>query len=127
LLLSWKGDRPELYVNTFHREIPTLAALGMIEFASAAYGHFDHMAQLIAGVLALADDDPRRGRFDELRRHHAPDLRGGHHYVDSPRHANYVDAETYEKVLEQVRARVGLDPWRARTPTTRTAEPTGAR
>ena len=126
-LLSWKGGRPELYLNTFHREIPTLAALGMIEFASAAYGHFDHMAQLIASVLALADDDARRVRFDELRRHHAPDLRGGHHYVDSPRHANYVDAETYEKVLEDVRGRVGLDPWRERTPASRTAEPTGAR
>lgn len=126
-LLNWKGGRPEPYLNTFHREIPTLTALGTIEFASAAYGHFDHKAQLIAGVLALADDDPRRVRFDDLRRRHAPDLRGGHHYVDSPRHANYVEAETYEKVLEDVRARVGLDPWRERTPAPRTAEPTGAR
>ena len=84
----------------------------MIEFASAAYGHFDHMAQLVAGVLALSDDDPRRKVAAELRRTHQPDLRGGHHYVDSPRHANYVEAETYEKVLDDVRTRIGLNPWR---------------
>ena len=111
-LLPWNGGRPQLYLNLFPRDLPTLAVVGMIEFASAAYGHFDHMAQLVAGVLALSDDDPRRKVAAELRRTHQPDLRGGHHYVDSPRHANYVEAETYEKVLDDVRTRIGLNPWR---------------
>jgi hypothetical protein len=59
----------------------------------------------------LTDTDPRRHRFDALRASHRPDLRGGHHYVDSPRHANYVEAATYDEVLEQVRADVGLPVW----------------
>ena len=111
-LIEWQGGRPALYLNIFHREIPTLAAMGMIEFASAAYGHFDRMAQLLAGAWSLADSDPRRQRFDALRRSHRPDLRGGHHYVDSPRHANYVEAATYDEVLDEVRHEVGLPGWR---------------
>ena len=111
-LLEWAGGRPQLYLNVFPREVPTLAVLGMIEFASAAYGHFDHMAQLVADVLSLPADDPRAQRFAGLRASHTPDLRGGHHYVDSPRHANYVEAETYEKVLADVRRQAGLPDWR---------------
>ncbi|MDY7106399.1 MAG: NAD(P)-binding domain-containing protein [Actinomycetota bacterium] len=111
-LLTWADGRPQLYLNMFSRDVPTFAALGLIEFASASYGHFDHMAQLVADVFALDDGDVRRRRFDELRRTHRPDLRGGHHYVDSARHANYVEAETYEKVLADVREQAGLGAWR---------------
>ena len=34
-----------------------------------------------------------------LRESHFPDLRGGKAYIDSPRHAAYVDKETYRDVL----------------------------
>ncbi|WP_370327969.1 flavin-containing monooxygenase [Euzebya sp.] len=111
-VLAWRHGRSDLYLNLFPRDVPSLAVVGMIEFASAAYGHFDRMAQLVAGVLALDADDPRRARTDALRRTHHPDLRGGHRYVDSPRHANYVEAETYDRVLDEVRSRIGLGPWR---------------
>lgn len=111
-LLPWRHGRPELYLNIFPRQHPTLAVLGMIEFASAAYGHFDRMAQLVAAAWALPRDDDRWGTVARMRRTHQPDLRGGHRYVDSPRHANYVDAITYARVLDEVRDAWGLGPWR---------------
>jgi hypothetical protein len=32
-----------------------------------------------------------------------PDLRGGNHYVDSPRHANYVKVELFPELLADIR------------------------
>jgi hypothetical protein len=57
----------------------------------------------------------RTGRgLDELRQLRAsdePDLRGGHHYVDSARHVAYVDSATYQRVLAEIRDRFGFaDP-----------------
>jgi hypothetical protein len=43
----------------------------------------------------------------ELRRNDFPDLRGGHHYLDSARHANYVEAATYARTLASLRHRLG--------------------
>ncbi len=37
-----------------------------------------------------------------------PDLRGGKVYLDTPRNANYVDADTYRVVLADLRDRFGL-------------------
>ena len=37
-----------------------------------------------------------------------PDLRGGQAYLDTPRNANYVDADTYQVVLADLRDRYGL-------------------
>ena len=37
-----------------------------------------------------------------------PDLRGGRAYLDTPRNANYVDADTYQVVLADLRDRYGI-------------------
>ena len=40
-----------------------------------------------------------------------PNLRGAMNYVNSPRHANYVEVATYRRVLADLRARFGwFDP-----------------
>ena len=47
---------------------------------------------------------------DEWRRTKAeerPNLRGSAHYVDTPRHANYVDAAVYRRILSELRERFG--------------------
>jgi hypothetical protein len=96
-----------LYLNIFKRNIENLYVLGFIEFADAAYHRFDEMAQLIAYDICARDPDKQRLR--ELKRTHHPDLRGGMDYIDSPRHANYVETHTYQHVLAELRDSFGLD------------------
>jgi hypothetical protein len=110
-LFTWNQGRPELYLNVLHRSLVGLYVLGFVEFADAAYQRFDEMAQLVV-IDAYAH---RTGRgLDELRQLRAsdePDLRGGHHYVDSARHVAYVDSATYQRVLAEIRDRFGFaDP-----------------
>jgi hypothetical protein len=81
--------------------VDSFYVLGFIEFADAAYHRFDEMAQLVAVDLTAAGS--AKQRFAELKASHYPDLRGGMQYLDSPRHANYVETHTYQHVLAEVR------------------------
>ena len=107
-VLSSKGGRPDLYLGIFARSHPNLAALGFIEFASAAYENFDKMAELIVADATASPGSVTAGAFRRLKEIHHPDLKGGHHYVDSDRHSNYVDVNTYLKLLDRVKTKVGL-------------------
>jgi cation diffusion facilitator CzcD-associated flavoprotein CzcO len=108
-LLTWRGGRPSLYLNIFDRTHDGLAVLGFVEFADAAYARFEEMAHLIVLDITLRTlGGPQLDRWSAAKASDNPDLRGGKVYVDSPRHANYVDAETYQSVLADVRDRYGF-------------------
>ncbi len=107
-VLSVKGGRPDLYLGIFSRSRTNLAALGFIEFASAAYDNFDRMAELIVADATATPGSATAEAFGHLKANDHPDLKGGHHYVDSDRHSNYVDVKTYLKLLDKVREKVGL-------------------
>ncbi|HZD98867.1 MAG TPA: hypothetical protein VE132_12010, partial [Micromonosporaceae bacterium] len=80
-----------------------------IEFADAAYQRFEEMAQLI--VLDTTARELGGAVWSSWQARKAadqPDLRGGKTYLDSRRHANYVDAMTYQVVLADLRDRYGL-------------------
>jgi hypothetical protein len=66
------------------------------------------MAQLVA--IDLAATGAAKQRFAELKASHHPDLRGGMEYLDSPRHANYVETHTHQHVLAEVRDSFGWPP-----------------
>ena len=106
-LFEWRHGHPQLYLNIFNRNVDNLYVLGFIEFADAAYHRFDEMAQLIAYDIRATDSDKQR--LHELRQTHHPDLRGGMDYIDTPRHANYVETHTYQHVLAELRDSFGLD------------------
>jgi len=106
-LFEWKDNHPQLYLNVFHRTIDNLYVLGMIEFASAAYQRFDDMAQLVVGDLKATLTGEHKDRLRELKATHRPNLRGEMHYIDSPRHASYVEVHTYMHVLDQLRQEFG--------------------
>ena len=106
-LIEWKQNHPQLYLNVFHRSIDSLYVLGMIEFASAAYQRFDEMAQLVVGDIKARQSGEQKERLRELKATHQPDLRGEMEYIDSPRHANYVEVHTYVEVLASLRAELG--------------------
>lgn len=82
--------------------------VGFIEFADAAYERFEEMAQLVAMDLSLQGSD--LDTFTDMKRSHRPDLRGGAEYIDTPRHANYVETHTYQEVLATIREQFGVAP-----------------
>ena len=106
-VLATRGGRPDLYLSMFARNHPNLAALGLIEFAAAAYPTFDRMAELIVADATAAPGSRTAETFRRLKANHHPDLKGGRRYIDSDRHANYVEFDTYLKILKKVRAKVG--------------------
>ncbi len=110
-LFSWDQGRPDLYLNVLHRTLDGLYVLGFVEFADAAYQRFDEMAQLVVIDAYAHRTGTGLAELRQLRATDHPDLRGGHHYVDSARHAAYVDSVTYQRVLAEVRDTFGFaDP-----------------
>jgi hypothetical protein len=57
------------------------------------------MVQMIVADIHARESGVRRELLDKLRESHFPDLRGSKAYIDSPRHAAYVDKDTYHDVL----------------------------
>lgn len=96
---------PELYLNVAHRQHDDLFFLGLFETDGAAYPLLSRQGHIVAAAL---DRLPaaKRTAYDHRRTSTFPDPRGGRRYVDSPRHAIYVHAETYEKLLDREIARL---------------------
>jgi cation diffusion facilitator CzcD-associated flavoprotein CzcO/amino acid transporter len=110
-LLSWNAGHPQLYLNIFHRTLRGLAVLGFVEFASAGYQRFDEMAQMAAMDAWIEQSGAGLAQWRAMKAGDHPNLRGHIAYIDSPRHANYVDAEIYRRVLSDIRERFGwVDP-----------------
>lgn len=105
-LLTGEDGHHDLYLNLFSRKADTLYVVGFIALAGAAYERYDEMAQLVAMDLTL--EGPDKEEFAQQKRTHRPDLRGGMHYVDSPRHEDYVENITYQLELAKIRHRFGV-------------------
>lgn len=100
-LVDARGGRPDLYLNVFDRGRGDLFFLGLFETDGAAYPLLGLQAELVAEYLdACRHDVERARRFERRRARERPDLRGGRRYVDSPRHAYYVQADAYRRLLE---------------------------
>lgn len=106
-LLDWERGRPRLYLNMMSRELDSLYVLGFVEFAGAAYQRFDEMAQVIALDIRARETGEYREELRSLKQHDQPDLSGGIRYLDSDRHASYVEVETYVHYLADLRDRLG--------------------
>lgn len=106
-LFTWRQGHPELYLNILHRDLQGLAVVGFVEFASAGYQRFDEMAQMAAMDAWIRQSGLGAEAWSRMKAEDHPNLRGATHYVDSPRHANYVDVTVYRRVLSEVRERFG--------------------
>lgn len=106
-LFTWNQGHPDLYLNIFHRRYEGLTALGFIEFASAAYQRFDEMAQMIAMDAHIRASGNGLEEWTRMKTDDRPNLRGRMNYVDSPRHANYVDVDVYRRKLAAIREEFG--------------------
>jgi hypothetical protein len=107
-LFTWKEGRPDLYMNLFSREHPTLYSLGFMETNGGAYKLFDEMADLIARtILARAKGGKEAEAANQLIVNDRPDLSGGIKFVGSSRHATYVEIDAYRKQMKRIRKRLG--------------------
>jgi hypothetical protein len=104
-LLRWKAGHPQLYLNVFSREHDSLYVLGFIEFADAAYKRFDEMAQLVVMDIRARETGTHKADLARLKSDDTPDLSGGMRYLDSPRHASYVNSQAYQAYLAELRDR----------------------
>ena len=112
-LLTWRRGRPDLYLNLFSRELDSLYVVGFAEFAGAAYTRFDEMAQMIVIDIRARETGTHREELRRLKQGDRPDLSGGMRYVDSDRHAAYVQIDAYVDYLATLRDRfdwADLDP-----------------
>jgi len=102
---EWRDGRPQLYLRILSRKHPSLYFIGYAEFADAAYRRFDEMAQMVVIDIRARETGIHYEELLDLRRNDNPDLAGGHKYVDSPRHTNYIEVETYLNYLSTLRDR----------------------
>jgi cation diffusion facilitator CzcD-associated flavoprotein CzcO/spore maturation protein SpmA len=110
-LFEWVSGHPKLYLNIFHRKLRGLSILGFVEFADAGYQRFDEMAQMAVLDAYIEQSGEGLEMWLKMKAFDQPNLRGKMKYIDSPRHANYVDAPTFRRTLAEIRARFGwFDP-----------------
>ena len=102
---EWRDGRPQLYLRILSRKHPNLYFIGYAEFADAAYKRFDEMAQMVVIDIRARVTGINYPELLELRKSDNPDLAGGHKYIDSPRHTNYIEVETYLNYLAILRDR----------------------
>ena len=102
---EWKDGRPQLYLRIFSRKYENLYFIGYAEFADAAYRRFDEMAQMVLVDIRARATGKHYEELQKLKREDNPDLAGGHKYVDSPRHTNYIEVDTYLNYLAVLRDR----------------------
>jgi cation diffusion facilitator CzcD-associated flavoprotein CzcO len=102
---EWKDGRPQLYLRIFSRNYENLYFIGYAEFADAAYRRFDDMAQMVLLDIRARATGKHYQELLELKKSDNPDLAGGHKYIDSPRHTNYIEVDTYLNYLAILRDR----------------------
>jgi cation diffusion facilitator CzcD-associated flavoprotein CzcO len=102
--LSESGE--DFYLNIFPRSYPTLYVLGFFATAGAAYPILSKQCALLAAVLTAQETKSSAMRAFEEMRAKPLALNGGMRYLKSPRHAFYVQFESYLKELDRARARV---------------------
>ncbi len=101
-------------MTAFNARHDTLFTLGFLNTAAGVFEDFDRLAHLIANHLADQDRNPEKARkFSELIKAGQPDLSGGLRYVSSPRHAAYVQHDSFRAELEKLRRKMA---WPALTP-----------
>lgn len=105
---TWKGSRPDLYLNLFSRHDRSLYALGYMETNGGAYKLFDEMADLITRtIVARRHGGSAAAAVDRLVEHDRPDLSGGIRFVGSDRHSTYVEIAAYRKYMAKLREQLG--------------------
>lgn len=107
-LFDWKGDKLDTYLSVFNRHHEALFTLGFLVTNAGVYEDFDRLATMIACYARDRVEAPERAaRFRAHASADQPDLTGGLSFVDSPRHATYVEHEAFRLAVERTRKVMG--------------------
>ena len=112
-LFDWKGDKLDAFLSVFNRRHGSLFSLGFLVTDAGVYEDFDRLATLVACHARDRASDP--GRAARFRAHVTaarPDLSGGLHFVESPRHATYAEHDAFRRAVEGTRRAMGWPPLR---------------
>lgn len=105
---SWKGDRPDNYLQMFSRVNPQLFGLGFTETNGGIYKLFDGMADLIGqAICAQRDEAAEWAKLQKRMKAHTPDLTGGVKYIESDRHATYANIDALKAEFKKLRKHMG--------------------
>jgi hypothetical protein len=105
---SWKGDRPDNYLQMFSRVNKQLFGLGFTETNGGIYKMFDGMADLIGkNICAQRDDAATWTKLQSRMQDYTPDLSGGVKYVQSDRHATYANIDALGAEFKKLRKHMG--------------------
>jgi cation diffusion facilitator CzcD-associated flavoprotein CzcO len=106
--ISWRENRPDMFLNLFSRTDPTLYTFGFMETNGGAYKMFDEMADFVANAIATRGAGGTWAQtLNTLIATEQLDLTGGIKFAASARHATYVDSTTYRAQLRKLRTRMG--------------------
>jgi cation diffusion facilitator CzcD-associated flavoprotein CzcO len=101
----------DLLANVVHRRAPGLYVVGLFETDGGAYPVISKQAELVARTITAREEAGEAARWLEDRLGGpAPDLSGGVHYVDSPRHRISVQFEANMHYLDRILRRLPSTP-----------------
>lgn len=99
-LLNWQGPAPDLYLNVFHPEDPSLCMLGMIEATGLGWQGRADQARLVALYLkSQAEAKGPEPTFSSAIAKNQNDFSGGIRYLKLDRMAYYVNKEEYRAAI----------------------------
>lgn len=103
-LFDWKGDRLDTYLSVFNRSHENLFTLDFLVTNAGVYEDFDRLATMVACYARDRVEKPERAaRFRDRVSTDRPDLTGGLHFVQSPRHATYAEHDVFRHEVERTR------------------------
>ncbi|MEM8862554.1 MAG: NAD(P)-binding domain-containing protein, partial [Chloroflexota bacterium] len=110
-VFEWHNDRPSLYLNIFSPKQSSLFVNGFIETNSGAYHLFDDAAYLIGKTIeAQYNQSAQAVEINETIQGTTPNLSGKLKLVESARHTNYVNGETFVKEVGRFQKKFGWAP-----------------
>jgi len=113
-LFAWNGSKPKLDYTVFNPKHDTLFAAGFTEMNAGGYYIFDEMTALIADAIDLQRRDPNGWATAKAVIRKPVDFSGGINFVQSERHDDYVDMDTYLAACKRLSEALGWQRAKAR-------------
>ncbi|MCI5043637.1 MAG: NAD(P)-binding domain-containing protein [Aquisalinus sp.] len=111
---DWNGNKPSLAYTVFNRRHETLFAAGFTEMNAGGYYIFDEMTSLIADAIELQSTSIKRWKKAQRVILKPQDFSGGIGFINSERHNDYLDMDTYLKACKKLCRKLGWQPAKER-------------
>jgi hypothetical protein len=101
--LNWQDKGPGLFMHFLHPTYDNLFVIGLLQPDSGIFWMMDEQAQVVARFIhAQTHNLPAADALRRLKAGPQPDIRGGRHHIDSPRHFLEVDHYAYRQAIRRL-------------------------